>query len=211
MALPPRLEKVAEAGGWEERAKQKAQEELINKMGKIPTEKWKSMLDTVISVENIVDKGGFDLSLIEGWKDELKKTFETELEYIVSPFLNEITALINATLEPFMPAIQIVLGSLTELIQRGFGLIEALIEGKLDEFLYDLKVEAQQAGALSWWDTPAQHVTAIANFERNFPHIDLTALSAQGTAGGVYSGQFDITPEESEKIIEQKRIGGFTG
>jgi len=77
--LPENLEKVAEAGSWEERAKQKALEELMDKMQKIPTEKWKNMLDTVISVENIVDKGGLDLSLIGGWKDEIKDTFRTEI------------------------------------------------------------------------------------------------------------------------------------
>ena len=97
--LPENLEKVAEAGGWEARAKQKAQEELMEKMGKIPTEKWKNMLDTVISIENIVDKGGFDSSLISGWTDEIKEVFKTEIEYAIAPLIKAERTLVVLTCE----------------------------------------------------------------------------------------------------------------
>lgn len=217
--LPVNLEKVAEAGGWEERAKQKAQEELIEKMSKIPSEKWKNMLDTVISVENIVDKGGLDLSLIDGWTDELKDTFKTELEYALAPLKNELMGLINEILAPFLPLIQDALTSITTMTSRGVGFLEALFTGKLEQFMRDLQLEMQdevQAWQVqrseAFWSSPA----GKAWFKHRYG-IDMDALSAQGTAGGVYSGQFagmtfsDADIARIEEILARFNLGGFTG
>jgi len=207
------LEKVAEAGSWEERAKQKALEELMDKMQKIPTEKWKNMLDTVISVENIVDKGGLDLSLIGGWKDEIKDTFRTEIEYILAPFKNEINAIINELLEPFMPMIKEVMDEILVMIQRGAGFLEALFTGKLDEFMRNLQLEMQDE--VHAWQVQRTEAFWSSPFGKAwFKHqygIDLDAMSALGTAGGVYSGQFDVDMDRLAAMLANMNLGDFTG
>ena len=213
MALPPRLEKVAEAGGWEERAKQKAAQKTLEQIDEIPEQKWTKLLDSLISLESIVDKGGFDSSLISGWTDDIKDTFKTEIESALAPLKNELMGMINDVLAPFLPLIQDALTGVTTMTSRGIGFLEALFTGKLDEFMRDLKLEMQDE--VDAWQVQRTEAFWSSDFgKRWFKHkygMDLDALSAKGTAGGVYSGQFDIDPETLEKMLANIDFGDFTG
>ena len=192
-----------------------ASEKALKKIAKIPEQKWTKMLASITSLEMIVDKGGFDASLISGWTDDIKDTFKTEVEAALAPLKNELMAMVNEALAPFLPLIKDALTSITTLTSRGVGFLEALFTGKLDEFMRDLKLEMQDEvdawqvqRTEAFWSSPA----GKAWFKHRYG-LDLDALSASGTAGGVYSGQFDATfaPEDIERILARLNLGGFIG
>ena len=211
--LPSRLEKVADAGGFEERSKQKSQEEMLEKMNNIPEQKWNKMLDSIISLETIVDKGGFDSSLISDWTDDIKDAFKTEINSALAPLKNELMSVINEILGPILPLIKDALAEITTMTTRGIGFLEALFTGKLDEFMRGLQLEMQDEvqqwqvqRTEAFWSSPAGKYW----FKQKYG-MDLDALSAKGTAGGVHSGQFDLDPETLAKLLEAFELGDFTG
>lgn len=194
--MEQRAKRIEAAGGIEA---YKEVKKFIDEIQKVKPDQWKGLNDTLTTIKSFIDldpTGAFNQM-----RDSLKESLELQVQQAMAPIINEIYAGITTALEPIMPMITDSINTISTLIGRGFGFIDALISGKLDEFFRDLKLQAQAEGALSWWDTPAQQVTAVANFERLHPDIDLTALSAQGTAGGVYSGQFDLDLDVIDKLL----------
>ena len=214
MPTPKWMEDVAAAGGFEEHAKQKAAQKALEQINEIPEQKWTKMLESIVSLETIVDKGGFDSSLISSWTDNLKDTFETEIASALAPLKNELMAMINELLAPFLPLIKDVLGGITDMTTRGIGFIQALFTGKLDDFMLGLKLEMQDEvdawqvqRTEAFWSSPM----GKAWFKQKYG-MDLDALAAKGTAGGVYSGQFDLSPEDLEKLMNMNLdLGDFGG
>jgi hypothetical protein len=203
--IPPWMEEVAKAGGWEEHAKQKAQKELMEKMDKIPPEKFTQLKDMLGSMERMLDVGGSDLGILSGVTDKIEDTIKTQFDSITSELTNMINTTINTLLEPFMPAIETALNGFNTILSRGTGAIEALITGKFDEYIKNLKLELQDQ--VDTWQQ--QQTERFWGSERGrdliemLYGVDLDALEAAAAAGGVYSGQFDIDPDALAAILEK--------
>ena len=187
-------------------------------MNDIPEQKWTKMLSSIISLETIVNKGGFDTDLISGWTDEIGETFKTELGYALSPFKNELIAAFNIALEPFLPAIQAVAVTIGETIKLAFSAWEAIFTGNWDSFFLEMQKLAKKIPLLRDIKNAiveGQSMLAAQLYEKRV--IELTGmtykeLSEQATAGGVYSGQFDLSPEDIEKILNMDlNLGDFGG
>lgn len=203
---PPWMEKVAEAGGWEEHAK------LLEKIGKIPEEKWRNLSKMVEGIERVFDKGGTDLDVISSLKDDLEETIRTELAAALSPLKNELAATINAILGPFMPIIQETVTGIATLIQRGMGAIQALIDGRFEEWFKQQLDLAQQKGGWAaqlrqryseaYWSGPVgrKRINEILAKQG----LSLEELEASALAGGIYSGQFDLSTS-AEDLAAQVR------
>ena len=214
------MDRVEKAGGIEayDEKKRKAQEELFEQMNAIPEQKWKKMLDSVISLETIVDKGGFDSSLISGWTEEIGDTFKTELEYALAPLKNELMAAINTALEPLMPLIQDVTIGIAETIKLGFAAWEAIIFGKWDEFFDKFSTLTKDWKWLRQIKTDTEYMKSIlqAGYDeakvKEWTGMSYAELAEQATEGGVYSGQFDLSPEDLEKLMNMNLdLGDFSG
>ena len=215
--LPSNLEKVAEAGGWDERAKQKAQEELMKKMAKIPTEKWKTMLSTVVSLEKIVDKGGLDLAKIPGMIDSIKDAVSTELDFFLAPLKNDLTAAVNEALDPLMELITPLMPAITTTLTGLITPIAFAIESWIAVFTGDWSKVIDMAKSVPGWvalqkeyyDRAIEVMTAL--FEETvikYTGMTYNELDIQGTAGGVYSGQFDI---DLDALADMYGLGDYTG
>ena len=77
---PKWMEEVADAGGWDEHAKLKAQQELMEKIDKIPPEKFLQLNSMLGSLERLLDSGGSDLGILKGMTDTISDTVQTELK-----------------------------------------------------------------------------------------------------------------------------------
>lgn len=204
------MEEVAKAGGFEEHGKLKEQEKLLERMEKIPAEKFNAMLGMVDKIERIFDTGGSDLDLLGGIKDSITDTLKTELSGATAELVNGINTAINTILEPLMPFIMEAVNGINTMLSRGMGAIEALITGKFDEYIKNLKLELQpevdkwqvmMTERMAQWQKPA--------YEWIYGW-DIDALEASALEGGVYSGQFDLPPDAYEDILNNLKLPDFT-
>jgi len=112
-----------------------------------------------------------------------------------------------------MPMIKEVMDEILVMIQRGAGFLEALFTGKLDEFMRNLQLEMQDE--VHAWQVQRTEAFWSSPFGKAwFKHqygIDLEAMSALGTAGGVYSGQFDVDMDRLAAMLANMNLGDFTG
>jgi len=206
--IPPWMEDVANAGSFEEHAKMKEQKELLEAMEKIPVEKFRDMKDMLGKVESLFNvAGGSDLGILSGLTDSIKDTLKTELDAALAPLKNELIAGINTALAPIMPYIEVAINGLATLIGRGIGGIEALLTGKFEEYMKNLKLEMQDevnAFQVGWSEF-------LVNFGLQFdPATTLLYqdLEASAAAGGTYSGFFgydtlniDVSPEAIAALL----------
>ena len=106
-SLPPNLEKVAEAGGWEARAKLKAQQEFTERLQKINKNQWEGINENLTILEGFIDKSAGNV--LSQLKDDITQTISLKFAEILAPIKNEIYAImndaLNQALEPVMPYI----------------------------------------------------------------------------------------------------------
>jgi len=133
--LPSNLEKVAEAGGWDERQAEKAME-FMEKASKIKEREWKAMTGTLGALKDIVDAGG-----LEGMFDRLGETWSLQVENALSPLVNEVSQLVAEALKPIMPMINATLNEATDWITISVGSWEAIFTGKWDEVFKDISAK----------------------------------------------------------------------
>jgi len=137
--LPSRLEKVAEAGGFEERAKERElelQKEVLEKMSKIKPQAWKAMGETIVILKDFVDDG-----VIGGFKDigqDLKDSLSLTVQEALSPLKNEVEQAFAEALEPIMPEIQAFTMEKASWFRIAIGTWEAVIKGQWDDVLQDI-------------------------------------------------------------------------
>ena len=185
---------------------QKAIEDLSN----IEKDEWSAIATTATSLQEFVGLGG-NTALFQNFGSSIKDTLKIELQYITAPLLNEINGVINSVLEPFLPMLETAINEVNSAIQIGMGAIEAIISGKLDQYLRNLKLEMQDE--VSAWQKQSSETfwgseIGKAAFFKMYG-IDLDEMSAKGTAGGAYSGQFDIDPKALEDMLKDFELGGF--
>lgn len=220
-ALTAEFEKLIEAAG-----DQKAKKGVVNttKMFKAIKASGSVVADLLTSFQNAGTATDVFKSVVSDYSTYLSDTFWGEILTAID--FETITALFVDTLGPALEGAAEALAGVIEtdtvqgamigffnVLEAGLLGLEALFTGDTSK-LEELAAEWQAEG-FSWWNTQAQEVTALGNFERMFPDIDLDALGAQATAGGVYSGQFDLdidalnkmlgvdTQETQEQILEE--------
>lgn len=137
--LPSRLEKVAEAGGFEERATERElelQNQVIINMAKIKPKGWIAIGKTVEILSDFVEGG-----VIGGFKDigqDLKESLSLTIQEAMSPLKNEIEQSLAEALEPIMPEIQAFTTEIAGWFRIAIGSWEALIKGDWDAVLADI-------------------------------------------------------------------------
>ena len=101
------MEKVAEAGGWEEHAKLKAQKEFAEKLQKIKKNQWEGINENLTILTGFINKSAS--GVLNTFKDTLLSSISLSFGQILAPIKNEIYAMINdvlfEALEPVMPYI----------------------------------------------------------------------------------------------------------
>jgi len=199
--IPPFMEDVAKAGGWEEHARMKEQKELLEAMEKIPVEKFRDMKDMLGKVESLFNvAGGSDLGILSGLTESIKDTITTEINAAIAPLKNELIAGINTALAPIMPYIEVAINALATAIGLGFSAWTALFTGKWADF--EKRLEAIFPGITEWREDFRVSQTNLfwggglgtAIIDANLAAAGLPSvaeLNDAGIAGGVYSGTFD--------------------
>ena len=94
--LPENLEKVADAGGWEEREQQKA----LEAMAKIKPEQWKGINANLTILKDFMDLDA--PGIFRQMKFSITETVSLKMQELFSPLKNEINAQINDILNPFI-------------------------------------------------------------------------------------------------------------
>ena len=122
---------------------------------------------------------------------------------------------INTLLEPFMPLIQAGITTFNTLLTRGTNAIQAMIEGKFDQYLKNLKLEMQDE-VDAWQKDFTEAIWASdlgrAIIDSNLAQAGLpssTELEASALAGGIYSGQFDLVPDTLADMLANMNIPTF--
>lgn len=104
---PEWMEKVAEAGGWAEHAKLKAQKEFTESLQKIKKEQWEGINENLTILTGFIDKSAS--GALSAFKDTLLSSIKLSFGAVLAPLKNEIYAMINDTLMealgPVMPYI----------------------------------------------------------------------------------------------------------
>ena len=136
--LPSNLEKVAEAGGWDERQAERAME-FMEKASKIKEKEWKAMTGTLGALQEIVATGG-----LEGMFDRLQETWSLQVENALSPLTNQINQAVSEALQPILPEIAIVLNEMANLISVSVGSWKAIFTGEWDEVFDDISAMMPQ-------------------------------------------------------------------
>ena len=105
--LPENLEKVADAGGWDEHALA-----VMKEMKSIKKEEWDVIHSTLKTL-----KGFTDATAVEFFTANLTDSIQLKFEEIIAPLKNEWNDLINKLLEPLMPLLQKIVEFLIPLVQ----------------------------------------------------------------------------------------------
>ena len=130
--LPENLEKVAEAGGWDERQAEKAKE-FMQEAAKIKKNQWVSMNENLSIVRDFAS--GSNLSLLEDLPDSIMETITLKTDELFAPFKNEINTLITNALQPFIDQLNPVVNNLAAFIGDNaiggtVGALSGLVVGK---------------------------------------------------------------------------------
>ncbi len=226
---PGWMEKVAEAGGWEESAQQKAIEKSlelarilsdketqksISALAEIEKDEWKDIATTAKKLYDFIGLGGYS-ELALSIKSGLKEQIEGQFAQLTAPIKNAIIDVINTILEPFMPFIEDAVNNISNLLTVGMGAIEALFTGKLDEFIKDLQLKMQdEVHAFQvklteeFWSSELGKTKFDLLYSQNLPGryqgMSLDELAQSALEGGVYSGQFELSPEDLEKLMNMR-------
>ena len=170
----------------------KETQKSIEALSKIEKDEWKFMAATATTLNNFVSLGGIE-ELFSTLKNSINETIKLQIDALLSPLQNELDQGISDLLAPIMPFLTDAINDLSDVINIGFGAIDALLKGDLDQFLIDLKLERQdevdafqKAISEDFWGGEFGRMVIEIKYG-----IDLLALEESAKAGGVYSGQFD--------------------
>ena len=101
------MESVAEAGGWEQHAKQKAQKEFVERLEKIKKNQWEGINENLTLLKGFVDKNAGNI--LSQLKNDITETISLKFGQILAPLKNEIYSMLNDTINealgPVMPYI----------------------------------------------------------------------------------------------------------
>ena len=104
---PEWMESVAEAGGWEQHAKQKAQKEFVERLEKIKKNQWEGINENLTLLKGFVDKNAGNI--LSQLKNDITETISLKFGQILAPLKNEIYSMLNDTINealgPVMPYI----------------------------------------------------------------------------------------------------------
>ena len=110
--IPPFMEDVAKAGGWDERAL-----EVLKEMKSIKKEEWGLIHENLKTLKGFIDMDAQKvLSGFDDMADSLKTTISLKISELLSPIQNEITSLLNAALEPILKQFSPIVNNLTALV-----------------------------------------------------------------------------------------------
>ena len=180
-------------------------QEAIKDLSKIDKNQWIGIATHMDFLGSLVGITGTDFDVLSGIRDTLKDVITTEINAALTPLKNEIIGVINTLLEPFMPYITEAVNELSSYMGTSINFWEALLTGKLDDFARE-NIELANKLREDWWASGEGQRAAWNRWG-----IDLRQLDEQGTAGGVYSGQFDIDPDALARAIEDQGTGGYDG
>jgi len=165
--------------------------DTLTAIAKVDKETWGNIKSTVSDLKGLAS--GSDLSILSGIGDSITETIKTELNAVTSELQNAINTSINDLLEPFMPAIEVGLNTITSIITTGFSAWTALFTGKWADFearieeLFPGITQAREDFRVEWSEF-------LVEFGLQFDpelYLLIQEMNAAGTAGGVYSGQFN--------------------
>jgi len=174
--LPENLEKVADAGGWDERALEQAKE-FMEKAGKIKEKEWKAMTGTLGALKDIVDAGG-----MEGMLDRWQETLSLQVENAFSPLANEVSQAVADALAPILPMITATLQEVTKYFTLGLGGLEAALTGNWDTWI-ETEIVKFQDSMSGWSEEWINFHTQVQIFFRTIEKWRADQIAA-GTAAG---------------------------
>lgn len=172
--------------------------------------------------------GGSDIGILGGVESSIKDTLRTEFANVTSEFTNMVNSVINTILAPFMPMIEAALNEVNTMISRGMGAIQALLEGRFDQWIRELQLSMQdEVHAAQVVQTETQAALEFQVWEGwyvmgqydRIPAWALNILNQYGSfaayeaaadAAGIYSGQFDIDPSVIEDMLSNLNLPDFS-
>jgi hypothetical protein len=200
----------------------------IKELAKIEKDSWKQMGLIMLSLKEISVNGlaGFtDIGVGEDLINSLKDTLTTQINSAIAPLKNELIAMINTLLSPIMPFLEQAINELSSLISRGTGAIQALIEGRFDEWLRQEQLRLTpdvENWNVRWTETYYETLYVLARDNPNIQYYqdlfyqsfhmtvaEYEALQASGQAGGTMSGQFDIDLDALQNMIDNMNLDQF--
>ena len=224
-----------EAKGYQERNLQTFLETISNKeaqksiesLAKIEKDDWISMNGVIQKIKGFA--AGTDLGILSGVGDTLRDTIRTELNNAIAPLKNELMNMINQLFAPFLPLIEDAVAAISTLIARGMGAIQSLIEGRFEEWFRQEQLTMQETGApqaFQTWITETRAEQMLIYYESMYHQghpemipawaVDIlnqygsfAAYEAAASAGGVYSGQFDLDPSVIDDILSNLKLPTF--
>lgn len=189
-------------------------QKTITELAKIDKEEWKLMGGVINEVQELATTGIAGLSDVGVASDllnSLKDTLRTEFNALLAPLKNELMNMINQLIAPLLPAIQASINEIMTFLQTSFNAWEAILT--LDKNAWEqLFLEFQKVPELmdikeKWHTLLAEWATVYREFDlimrTGYSYEDLNRM---GTAGGLYSGQFDVSPEVWEDIINNMNL-----
>jgi len=133
---PPWMEKVAEAGGWEEARKLREQKELMETMAKIPPESWQNIKYAVQGLNRFVEVGGTK-ELLSSFTEEINTTITSIVNEALSPITNAINQAIGEAMKPVLDQLNPIINQISQFISGNVtgGVIGAISGGIIGSFL----------------------------------------------------------------------------
>ena len=195
---PEWMESVAEAGGWEQHAKLKAQKEFVERLEKINKNQWEGINENLTLLSGFIDKSAGNV--LSQLKDDITQTISLKFAEVLAPIKNEIYGIINdalnEALEPIMPYIN------EGLHWIGVGL-DALLEGSYWVGYYVTAAFFE----VMWFLFPGLHPQAQADLKAEEAERIAKARRARyqfgnvsgpgGRGSGLQSGSGSIGPPPS--------------
>ena len=184
--------------------KKKEVNESVKALADLEENEWNII---ATSTSTLADVGGYlgQLSGLGGLGQSITDQLKLQMNQILAPIYNEIYGMIGSLIEPLYPYIEDAVNGLVEVMNLGTGAITALIEGRFDEWFDETRLRYQESGEIQkfqeWYSEEA--IKWRRSLDPEFDEL-LRAADEAGTAGGVYSGHFDLDPETLKRILNAK-------
>ena len=111
--LPSNLEKVADAGGWDERQLEKATK-FMQEASKIKKSEWMSMNENLAIMKDIGSAS--NLNILTSLPDSIMNTINLKVDELFAPLKNEINQLIMDAMQPMLDLLKPAINNLTNMV-----------------------------------------------------------------------------------------------
>ena len=111
--LPSNLEKVADAGGWDESTLEHAKA-FMYESAKIKKSQWMSMNENLIILKDIGAAG--NLEILTSLPDRIMDTINLKVDELFAPLQNEINQLIANAMQPIIDLLNPAINNLTAMV-----------------------------------------------------------------------------------------------